>query len=109
MALFFCSPTSGPPTAAFSADLTNGASPLTVTFSDQSSGGITNRFWDLGDGSFFDTNSTSFSHIYTSPGTFTVSLAVNGADGSNSLTRSNYVVATSASLPTVSITATDGT
>src|SRR5207245_5113824 len=40
-----------PPTANFGANPTSGNAPLTVQFSDQSSGSITSRDWNFGDGS----------------------------------------------------------
>ncbi len=48
---------------------------LAVTFTNGSQGG--SSYWDFGDG----TNSTMFntSHIYTSPGTYTVCLTITGA------------------------------
>src|SRR5262249_8454144 len=52
------------PVAAFSASPTNGLKPLTVTFTDTSTGTITNRFWDFGDGSTTNTSSTSLTHTY---------------------------------------------
>src|SRR5262249_46994906 len=44
------------PSANFSASPTIGAVPLTVNFTDGSSGTITNRFWDFGDGSTTNTS-----------------------------------------------------
>ncbi len=76
-----------PPVAAFTGTPTNGAAPLLVTFTDSSTGSITNRFWDFGDGS--KTNfaaATNPSHTYA-PGAFTVALTVSGPGGSNSVNR----------------------
>src|SRR5204862_4209806 len=39
------------PTANFSANPTSGNAPLSVQFTDQSSGSITSRDWNFGDGS----------------------------------------------------------
>ncbi len=76
--------------AGFSASPTNGISPLTVYFSDASGISITNRLWDFGDGSTStDTNPV---HTYNTAGSYNVSLTVWGSLGSNTLTRTNFVV-----------------
>src|SRR5262249_15871603 len=43
------------PVALFSGSPTNGAAPLTVTFTDTSTGTITNRNWSFGDGGVTNT------------------------------------------------------
>ncbi len=82
-----------PPLASFTGTPTNGTAPLAVTFTDASSGIITNRFWNFGDGSTTNfavlTNPT---HTYTA-GTYTVSLTVSSQGGSTTNTRSSYIVA----------------
>jgi PKD repeat protein len=77
------------PVAQFTGSPTSGTSPLTVAFSNTSTGSITGYSWTFGDG----TTSTvaSPSKVYASPGTFTVSLTVTGPGGSNTQTRANYV------------------
>jgi autotransporter-associated beta strand protein len=80
------------PVADFSASPTNGPWPLTVTFTDTSSGTITNQFWDFGDGATTNTTATSLAHTYAAAGTNSVSLTVSGPLGSNILTRSNYIL-----------------
>ncbi|HWX22606.1 MAG TPA: PKD domain-containing protein [Candidatus Binatia bacterium] len=82
------------PLADFSASPTNGLLPLTVMFTDTSSGIITNRFWDFGDGATTNTPDTALAHTYRTPGANTVLLTVTGPVGTNSLSRSNYIVAT---------------
>ncbi|MBI4325065.1 MAG: VCBS repeat-containing protein [Chloroflexi bacterium] len=79
-----------PPVAGFSGIPASGPAPLMVTLTDTSTGSITNRAWSFGDGSTVNTNATSFTHRYASQGTYTVSLTVNGAGGSHTLTRANY-------------------
>ena len=69
------------PVANFVANPTNGTPPLTVTFTDTSSGTITNRFWDFGDGDTTDTTSTNMIHQYSSAGTYTVALVASGPAG----------------------------
>src|SRR5262249_5858630 len=82
------------PAAAFTGNPTSGLKPLTVTFTDSSTGTITNRFWDFGDGTTTNTSATSFTHLYASASTNTVALTVTGPVGTNTLARSNYIAAT---------------
>jgi RHS repeat-associated protein len=70
------------PTASFGADLTGGIVPLTVVFTDTSTGQIGNREWDFGDGSdIFSTTVTSVSHTYLVTGTLTAVLTVSNPGG----------------------------
>ena len=83
------------PVASFSAAPTNGGAPLIVTFADNSTGSITNRFWNFGDGTTTNTTATSLSHTYRLPGTNTVRLTASGAGGSSTKPQTNLIVATS--------------
>src|SRR5207245_5615686 len=80
------------PVASFSAAPLIGPWPLTVSFTDSSTGTITNRFWDFGDGSTSNTAASSLSHTYSQAGTNTVSLTVSGPVGTNTLSKVGYVV-----------------
>ncbi len=82
------------PAANFVGNPGNGVRPLTVTFTDSSTGTITNRFWDFGDGFTTNTTATSFTHVYANAGTSSVNLTVTGPVGTNTLTRANYILAT---------------
>jgi PKD repeat protein len=79
------------PTASFSATPTNGAWPLTVTFTDTSTGTLTNRSWSFGDGSTTNTTANILTHAYGGSGTNTVSLTVSGEAGISSVTLTNYI------------------
>jgi PKD repeat protein len=69
------------PEAAFLVDTTYGIDPLTVAFTDLSSGVITARSWSFGDGSVAsDANPV---HTYIAPGVYTVTLEVTGPGGSD--------------------------
>jgi PKD repeat protein len=81
--------------ASFYATPTNGGAPLTVTFTDSSTGVLTNRFWSFGDGVTTNTTTTSLLHTYQFPGTNTVRLIVSGASGLSTNTQTNLIVATS--------------
>ena len=80
------------PTAGFTAGPTNGAAPLLVNFTDASSGTVTSRVWDFGDGG--TSTLASPSHTYSNAGTYSVSLTVLGPLGSNTLLQANYITAT---------------
>ncbi len=79
------------PVAGFTADTTSGPVPLTVTFTDTSTGSITNRFWDFGDGATTNTTATSVVHTYNPIGGDTVQLIVSGPGGVNTNTQANYI------------------
>lgn len=82
------------PAAAFSASPTNGTWPLTVSFTDSSTGTITNRSWDFGDNTSTNTSLTAFTHSYAGVGTNSVRLTVSGPVGTNTLLRTAYIVVT---------------
>ena len=81
-----------PPVAAFNASPTNGAAPLTVTFTDTSTGSITNRFWNFGDGSTTNITATNIAHTYAA-GNYDVTLTVSGVGGANTNIQLNYISA----------------
>jgi glycosidase/PKD repeat protein len=91
------------PVADFTADPTNGASPLPVTFTDISSGTITNRSWDFGDGTM--SGIASLTHSYSTAGVYSVALTVSGPGGSSATNRVNLITVTNVvnTPPTVSI------
>ncbi len=82
------------PVASFNGSPTNGASPLTVTFSDTSTGTITNRSWIFGDGGTTNTLNTTVLYTYNFPGTDTVTLIVTGPLGASTNTVVNLIVVT---------------
>jgi PKD repeat protein/phosphodiesterase/alkaline phosphatase D-like protein len=81
------------PAANFIATPTSGGAPLSVTFTDTSTGTITNRSWDFGDGATTNLTGTSLTHTYNFPGSNTVSLTVSGSAGSS--TTNQLIIATS--------------
>ena len=76
------SPEPVPPVADFSSDVSSGNAPLTVTFTDKSTGDPTEWNWNFGDGT--DSTDKNPVHTYTSAGTYTVTLTVSNADGAAS-------------------------
>jgi PKD repeat protein len=80
------------PVAAFSATPTNGPAPMTVTFTDDSAGAITNRSWRFGDGFVTNTPELTVVHRYTTPGSNTVQLAVSGPFGAGTNIQYDMVI-----------------
>lgn len=82
-----------PLNADFEASRRNGTAPLTVEFTDTSTGTPVAWSWEFGDG----TSSTEQqpSHTYTAAGTYAVALTVTDAAGASSTTtRSEYISVT---------------
>jgi PKD repeat protein len=77
------------PVASFYGSPTNGYAPLTVHFTDQSTGIVESCSWNFGNGG--SSNAENPSHTYTSVGTYTISLTVSNTGGSDTLTRSSYI------------------
>lgn len=74
------------PTASFSLDSTFGCTPLPVNFTSLSTfnfptGGISNYYWNFGDGSSTNTSDTAVTHIYTDAGVYDVTLIVENSFG----------------------------
>jgi PKD repeat protein len=81
------------PSASFMASPTSGTEPLTVTFTDTSSGSPNlSLFWNLGDATTTNTSGgASFMHAYAA-GTYTVTLTASNAFGANSVLVSNNLI-----------------
>ncbi len=71
--------------ASFTASVTNGHVPVAVDFMDTSTGNITNRNWNFGDGTLTNTPATWVSHNFGSIGNYTVTLTVSGEAGTNAM------------------------
>jgi PKD repeat protein len=80
------------PVAAFSGTPTSGSSPLSVQFTDQSTGYPTSWAWTFGDGA--TSTSQNPSHTYSSAGTYTVTLTATNSAGSDTETKTNYITVT---------------
>ena len=70
-----------------------GITPLTVNFTDQSTGEGLTYSWNFGDGE--TSTQASPNHIYNQVGTFTVTLTVNNSDGEDTKEYTEAVIATS--------------
>ncbi|RPI37697.1 MAG: PKD domain-containing protein, partial [Methanoregulaceae archaeon] len=74
------------PASGFSAEPASGITPLTVQFTDRSGGDPASWAWDFGDGDSTNATAKNPVHTYTEAGTYTVTLVVSNAYGSDSET-----------------------
>ena len=77
------------PVADFTANITSGCSPLTVSFSDLSTNTPTQWNWDFG-----NSNNSSLqnpSAVYTIPGTYTVTLTATNGSGSDTEIKTAFI------------------
>jgi len=91
------------PTANFTATPLSGCSPILVQFTDQSTGSPTSWNWNLGNGVISTLQNPTTTYI--NPGTYTVTLTVTNAGGSDTKTLTSYI--TVQATPTVSFAAND--
>ena len=80
------------PVADFSGTPLTGAAPLTVDFTDLSSGSPMSWAWSFGDSGMSSVQNPS--HTYTTPGIYTVSLTVTNSAGTDGETKTAYVSVT---------------
>jgi PKD repeat protein len=78
-----------PVTAQFSANITSGIAPLTVQFTDLSTGGPTSWLWTFGDGN--TSTAQNPVHTYTTAGTHTVTLTASHPYDSDTETKTAYI------------------
>ena len=91
----YTGPVSGPIAADFTALPLSGSAPLTVTFSDKSTGPVTGWSWTFGDGGVSTGRSPTYA--YTTPGLYTVSLTASGTGTPDTETKNNYIRVTAGS------------
>ncbi len=84
--------TSTIPTADFTAEPVTGVRPLTVNFTDLSLGNPTGWSWDFGDAN--SSTDQNPSHIYADSGIYSVTLIITSANGSDTMTRTDYITVT---------------
>ena len=75
--------------ASFSALPISGDAPLTVAFTDKTTGDVENLTWIFGDG--FTSNEKNPEHTYTKPGIYTVLLNADGPGGNDSVERTDLI------------------
>lgn len=80
--------------ADFSANVTSGAAPVVVVFTDTGTVETpTSWLWDFGDG-INSKHAMNATHTFTTPGTYTISLTVENAAGNSTVTKPGYIVVT---------------
>ncbi len=80
------------PVANFSANITGGDAPLTIRFTDESTGSPTEWAWDFGDGG--SSTEQNPEYTYETPGTYSVSLTVSNNVDRDPLTKTDYITVT---------------
>ncbi|WP_422543183.1 PKD domain-containing protein [Methanosarcina sp.] len=80
------------PVISFWGSRTSGTAPLTIGFTDASTGSPTAWKWDFGDGTYSTQKKPK--HIYSKAGTYSVKLTASNAAGSGTKIRSNYIKVT---------------
>jgi PKD repeat protein len=83
------------PVANFTGTPTSLTVGSSVSFSDTSTGNPTAWAWTFGDGGTSNTG-PNVAHAYNTAGTYSVSLTVTGPGGTNSITKTNYIVVSAA-------------
>lgn len=81
-----------PPAADFTATPTSGTAPLSVSFTDLSTGSPTIWSWNFGDGG--TSTQQNPAHTYASAGSYTVALTVANSTGSDTRTVVDYITVT---------------
>jgi FOG: PKD repeat len=89
------------PTAYFTANVTSGEAPFTITFTDLSTGSPTSWAWDFENDGIVDCTDQNPVYTYTTAGTYSVSLTVTSEDGTDSEIRNDYITVSEPSGPTV--------
>ena len=81
------------PVAAFTANVTTGCSPLSVNFTDQSTGGPSAWNWDFGNGQLSNQKNASVTFVApgSTPVTYTISLVVRNANGIDQVVKTAYI------------------
>ncbi len=86
------------PTAAFSATPLSGAAPLTVAFTDASTGAVTGYAWDFDNNGVVDSTDKNPTFTYAAAGSYTVNLTVTGPGGSDEEVKANIITVGSATI-----------
>jgi PKD repeat protein len=89
-------------TANFSGTPVSGTAPLSVSFSDLSTGSPTSWSWNFGDGG--SSTAQNPSHVYAAAGTYNVTLTATNACGSDAEVKNAYVTVTGGGVTWTTIT-----
>ena len=79
------------PVANFTAKPRSGDGPLVVQFTDTTTGHVSSRLWDLGDGTTSTEQNPTHTYRYKNIADYTVSLSVTGMGGSDTEIKTNYI------------------
>jgi PKD repeat protein len=90
-------PGGDPPVANFSGNPRAGQAPLSVTFSDLSTGSPSSWTWDFDGNGTTDSTLQNPTALYASPGTYSVTLTAGNANGFDNETKTGYVTVTAPS------------
>jgi PKD repeat protein len=82
----------GTPKAQFAANSTAGNAPVSVWFTDLSTGEIDSWEWDFDNDGVTDSTDQYALYVYEDPGDYTVKLTVRGKGGTDSKVKSSYIV-----------------
>jgi len=99
-------PVGSAPIAAYIASPTTITVDKSIQFTDQSTNNPTSWDWDFGDGG--TSTEQNPSHVYSTVGTYTVSLTVKNSYGSDTETKPNYITVTGSSGETSTVTDYEG-
>jgi len=80
------------PVANFNSNITSGNAPLTVNFSDNSTNNPTSWTWNFAGGNPASSNSQNPTVVYNTTGTYQVSLTASNSFGSNTETKTGYII-----------------
>jgi PKD repeat protein len=84
------------PVAAFTADKTSGAAPLSVQFTDQSANEPVSWQWDFNNDGTVDSADQNPTYEYSAAGTYSVKLTVSNSAGSDDEIKTDYITVTAA-------------
>jgi PKD repeat protein len=87
--------------SSFTSNVTSGNAPLVVLFTDTGKGSPTSWLWDFGDG-ITSKHAQTATHTFTEPGIYSVTLTISNDEGSNTLTKTDYIIVSSVSTPPAS-------
>jgi len=89
-----------PPIPDFEGTPLDGYAPLDVIFTDLSTGMVTSRWWDFGDGiTIWENETAQVSHSYPLPGTYNISLTVGNIGGQATATKTAYIQVSPSGIP----------
>jgi PKD repeat protein len=94
---------SQPTLARFTANLTSGTPPLTVTFTNQSLGGVTNWAWDFDSDGNIDSVEENPNTVFAEVGSYTVTLTVSGLDGADTRIAVGYITVSRPELSAIAL------